>query len=118
MPSRRYPYQIRGLDGQAITGTQGRILCPTNGAAQAASGKRARRHQRSLSASPPDPPNKPKHHLTEVRKSPLADTRLSDELLPTAFKNGDAMIRVAVGAPGMASTGSAKPTFRLNAPRI
>jgi hypothetical protein len=56
--------------------------------------------------------------LTEVRKSPLADTRLSDELLPTAFKNGDAMIRVAVGAPGMASTGSAKPTFRLNALKI
>jgi DNA-binding PucR family transcriptional regulator len=31
---------------------------------------------------------------------PLGDTRLSDELLPTAFENGDAMIRVAVGAPG------------------
>jgi len=29
-----------------------------------------------------------------------ADTRVSDELLPTAFENGDAMIRVAVGAPG------------------
>jgi DNA-binding PucR family transcriptional regulator len=29
-----------------------------------------------------------------------ADTRVSGELLPTAFENGDAMIRVAVGAPG------------------
>ena len=29
-----------------------------------------------------------------------ADTRVSEELLPTAFENGDAMIRVAVGAPG------------------
>ena len=28
------------------------------------------------------------------------DTRVSGELLPTAFENGDAMIRVAVGAPG------------------
>jgi diguanylate cyclase with GGDEF domain len=29
-----------------------------------------------------------------------ADTRVSDERLPTAFQNGDALIRVAVGAPG------------------
>jgi len=28
------------------------------------------------------------------------DTRVSDELLPTAFDNGDAMNRVALGAPG------------------
>jgi DNA-binding PucR family transcriptional regulator len=31
---------------------------------------------------------------------PGADTRVSDELLPKAFENGDAMVRVAVAAPG------------------